>query len=265
MKPNPWVAVLNLTPDSFSDGGCFVTPEAILQRVDGLIDEGAGVIDIGAQSTRPHAEMIDAAMEWQRLQPVLAEVISRCHARGVLASIDTIHPENAARAVGLGVDWVNDVNGFADADMVAAVKNLPCKLVVMHSLTVPADPAVHVPLECDVVKVLLEWFDQRADDIGVDRARLIFDAGIGFGKTAHQSLQLVLRANELKQADVLLLIGHSRKSFLSLFTDAPPDRRDDMTLAFSAMLLHAGVNYLRVHNVARHVALFKQPSPYGRG
>ncbi len=255
MKPNPWVAVLNITPDSFSDGGRFETPEAALQRVTTLIEQGAGVIDIGAQSTRPNAQMIDAQTEWQRLEPLLADAIALCHARGVLASIDTIHPQNAAHAVALGVDWVNDVNGFADADMVAAVKDSACKLVVMHSLSVPANSALHLPPECDVVKEVLAWFEVRASAMGVDPARLIFDAGIGFGKTAQQSLQLVLRAADLKQAGVSLLIGHSRKSFLSLFTDAPSAQRDDITLAFSVMLLHAGVDYLRVHNVARHVAL----------
>lgn len=255
MKANPWVAVLNITPDSFSDGGCFITPESALQQLDALIEQGAGVIDIGAQSTRPNADMLDAATEWQRLQPVLADTIALCHARDVLASIDTIHPENAARAIALGVDWVNDVNGFADADMIAAVKHSDCKLVVMHSLSVPADPDIHLPPECNVIQEVLSWFETRATQIGVNRSRLIFDAGIGFGKTAQQSLQLVLRAAELKQVGVPLLIGHSRKSFLSLFTDAQPAERDDLTLAFSAMLLHAGVDYLRVHNVARHVVM----------
>ncbi|MFO1241816.1 MAG: dihydropteroate synthase [Rickettsiales bacterium] len=247
--------VLNLTPDSFSDGGQHVANA--LARVQTLLNEGADIIDIGAQSTRPGAERLSSDEEWKRLSE-LSAVIKLIHQAGKLVSVDTIHSETARRAIALGVDWINDVSGFSSQDMIDAVRDSSAMLVLMHALDVPADPAHTLPADADPIEEIRLWAERKIHSLaanGVATSRFIFDPGIGFGKTPQQSLEILLRIEELKKLGLPLLIGHSRKSFLKLFTDKPASERDDATLGFSAFLMDAHVDYLRVHNVSRHVTL----------
>ncbi len=255
------VAIVNITPDSFSDGNAAFHPDAALARISGCIEEGASVIDIGAQSTRPHAAHLCVQQEWERLSPVLGDAIFIAKERGVRISLDTFHPEVAARAVALGVDWINDVSGFRNPAMIEAIKDFGCKLVVMHALSVPPTPGETLPSDCDVIAQMKAFFNTRMDELeraGIARTRLILDPGVGFGKNPMQSLEIMLRASELHALGVPLLLGHSRKSFLSLFTRAPARERDDLTLAFSASLAAQHIQYVRVHDTARHVALLAQ-------
>lgn len=254
------VAVVNVTPDSFSDGGAALRPEDALRRVAAAIEEGASVVDVGAESTRPGAMPLSPEEEWARLSPLLAEAIALAHRRGAAVSVDTRHPRTARQAAALGADWINDVSGFASADMVKAVRASRCSLVVMHALTVPADPAVTMPEKCDPVAEVMAFACTRLAALaeqGIGRERVIFDPGIGFGKTAEQSLTLLRRVEEFRPLGVRLLIGHSRKSFLKRFTDAPPEGRDDATLAVSQVLAGKGVDYLRVHAVAGHARMLR--------
>ena len=251
------VAILNVTPDSFSDGGT-VAPGAVLVKAQQLIDEGADVLDVGAESTRPDAAALSAEEEWQRLAPVWGDVAALCHKSGVLLSLDTRHAPTAQRVLAFGCDWINDVSGFRDEAMLAAVKDSPCKLVVMHALSVPAVRGEAVETE-DIVAFMHDWIAQTANRLmgqGIARERLIFDAGIGFGKSPAQNVQLLARLGEYK-AGWPLLMGHSRKSFLSLFTDKPAAQRDELTRVVSAMLAAQGADYLRVHDVAGHRALLE--------
>lgn len=251
------VGIVNVTPDSFSDGGAALVPEDALARARQCFESGARVVDIGAQSTRPGAEFLSARSEWGRLEEVLPEAIKIARACGGKISLDTFHPEIAARALALGVDWINDVMGFEHPAMIEAVKTSDCSLVLMHSLGVPPNTAFTIPQEDDSVAYVMEYFKRRADALdsaGIAADRLIFDPGIGFGKTPVQSLALLLRAQEMNTLGSVL-IGHSRKSFLKLFTAAPAEARDELTLAFSSMLAAQQVRYLRVHNVLRHAAL----------
>lgn len=249
--------ILNVTPDSFSgDGQLHGDP---LAAADALVTGGADVVDIGAESTRPRAEKLDADAEWQRLAPVLAGLAERPWRGRVRLSVDTRHARTAERALAAGVEIVNCVDGIADPAMQAVLAARPCDVIVMHALSVPVDPALLLPPDCDVVQVVLDWKTgvlASARAAGIDAARLVFDPGIGFGKRAHQSLALVHGAERLVQSGGRWLFGHSRKSFLALFTSAPAAERDDLTLALSAGLAHAGVQMLRVHAVARHAALF---------
>jgi len=258
-KPLPKiVGILNLTPDSFSDGGAHSAPDAALAACARLIDEGADSIDMGAESTRPNAQLLSAEEEWQRLQPVLADCIAQCHAHGVEMSLDTRHAATAEKALTLGVDWINDVSGFASPDMVSVLAASPCKAVLMHSLSVPANPEIVMDERVDALEALVVWMRDRIetlDKAGIAPQRLLLDPGIGFGKTPLQSLAILTRTNELRVLGIPLLIGHSRKSFLSLFTDSPAAERDGVTLAFSAMLAQANVEYLRVHAVGAHAAM----------
>lgn len=251
---------MNLTPDSFSDGGDYATPIAVRTRAELMIAQGAKVIDVGAESTRPGAVPLDAQAEWQRIAPVLAELQACMRMHDVQWSIDTYHADTAKRALDAGFHWLNDVNGFNDAQMVRLAKERRCTLVAMHSLGVPADPKRTIPEEADAVAHLLGWARgtiARLEGEGIARERIIIDPGIGFGKTARQSMEIVKRCAELKVLNVPLFIGHSRKSFLNLLGNAPAAGRDALTLEVSAGLLRQGVDYIRVHDVAGHAALLQ--------
>jgi len=257
MSDTRLVAILNITPDSFSDGGVFFKPDDALAAIARLITEGADVIDIGAESTRPGATPLSAEEEWARLEPVLSQ-IPRFAADTIAFSLDTRHADNARKALGYGVHWINDVSGFADASMVDAVKSSRCKLVVMHSLTVPADKSVVLPESADVVEELLRFARvrlQKLEKSGISRDRMIFDPGIGFGKTAKQSLDILRRIEEFNVLGVPLLVGHSRKSFLSEYHAGVSMSRDEATLEVSQLLMKQGVAYLRVHDVVAHTLL----------
>jgi len=251
------MGILNVTPDSFSGDGQLGS--AAVDAAERLVAEGADILDIGAESTRPNGVALDSDAEWQRLAPVLSALALRPWRSRVRLSVDTRHAHTAARALALGVDIINDVTGLADPAMLAALQVQPCDVVVMHALTVPVNPALTLPEDCDVVQYILSWkaaVTETAVAAGVDPARLVYDPGIGFGKSARQSLVLMLGAAALVASGGRWLFGHSRKSFLKLFTQADAAQRDDLTLALSAGLAAAGVHIVRVHAVGRHVSLF---------
>jgi dihydropteroate synthase len=259
MKRPAVMGILNVTPDSFSGDGQLGS--AAVAAAERLVAESVDVLDIGAESTRPNAMALDSDAELARLLPVLS-ALARCSWRGrVRLSVDTRHARTAAQALALGVDIINDVTGLADPGMLGVLRAQPCDVVVMHALTVPVDPSLTLPADCDVVQEILRWKSRMtgaAVAAGLDPARLVYDPGIGFGKTARQSLALMQGASTLVDSGGRWLFGHSRKSFLKLFTQAEAAQRDDLTLAFSAQLAGAGVHILRVHAVGRHVGLFQQ-------
>jgi dihydropteroate synthase len=259
MKRPALMGVVNVTPDSFSGDGKLA--EHAFAHAHDLMKAGADILDIGAESTRPHATPLTAEAEWQRLQPVLT-ALHHCDWReSIRLSVDTRHAQTAGRALALGVDIINDVGGLRDHAMAEILAEHDCDVVVMHALSLPADPNTTLPHDCDVVRAILDWkrnITKQAAARGIAAERLIYDAGIGFGKTAVQSLKLMTEAAILKQSGGRWLFGHSRKSFLTLFTDAASAQRDDLTLAWSAQLAASGIDYVRVHEVARHTALFEK-------
>lgn len=241
------VGIINITPDSFSDGGESFSPQDALNNILRLVDEGVDIIDIGAESTRPNATAITQEEEWARLEPTL----SRLTGFPIPISVDTRYAETAKKALALGVRWINDVSGFADADMVAVVRDSNCNLVVMHSLSVPADKNVILPIDADPVELIISWAKTRIAELekaGIKHERIIFDPGIGFGKNAEQSQKIIDGLAKFRELNVPILIGHSRKSFIQV---APGDK-DDATIKISQFLAENGVDYLRVHNVKRH-------------
>lgn len=249
------VGIVNVTPDSFSDAGNNFSPDCALTSIKELIKQGARVIDIGAESTRPNAIAITPEEEWRRLAPLLEHIMPNRELFPAEISIDTRHPKTAQNAIKYGVDWINDVSGFIDKEMIDAVANSKCRVVVMHSLTVPADKAVTMPDDCDVVAEIINWGEKRIYELqqaGIDKNRIIFDVGVGFGKTAKQSQILIERITEFHRIGVPLLVGHSRKSFIGAKTI---DEADCKTVAISRMLAVRGVDYLRVHNVAAHLEI----------
>lgn len=256
------VGILNLTPDSFSDGGRHASMENALSYLQSLLDDGADVIDVGAESTRPGARVLSWEEEWGRLSAFMHAVKKKYPSRTWKLSVDTYHPETAQRALEAGADWINDVSGFSDPRMLSAVRATTASVVCMHSLTVPADPTVTFVNNVDVVGEISAWAVdtlRRLEEGGIDRNRVILDPGIGFGKTALQSLELVTRAAELASAisGTRWLYGHSRKSFMSILGIDVPGERDVLTLAYSAQLASSGIAFLRVHDVSRHKSLLR--------
>lgn len=244
------VGILNVTPDSFSDGGQFLAPAAARQQLDALVQAGADLVDIGAESTRPGATPLTPDEEWQRLAPVLDGL-----PQGVPVSLDTRHAATAARALDAGVQIINDQSGLTDPAMLALLAQAECPVVVMHALSLPVDPALVWAEEVEPMAEILRWKAQvtaRAEEAGIRASRLIYDPGIGFGKRPLQSLALMRGAEQLVASGGQWFYGHSRKSFLTLFTVSPATGRDALTVAFSQLLVRAGVHYLRVHNVAAH-------------
>ena len=262
-KQRPLImGILNVTPDSFSGDGQL--EHAPVQAAARLAAAGAQIIDFGAESTRPNATALSADEEWARLAPVLAAVARQPWRSQVRFSVDTRHAATAERSLALGVDIINDVTSLAAPELLQLLAAQSCDVVVMHALSVPVDPKLTLPADCDVVQEMLRWKAAaiaRAQAHGIAAERLVFDPGIGFGKTAEQSLALMLRAAELVDSGGRWLYGHSRKSFMKLFTSAEAPARDDLTLAFSAQLAQAGVHCLRVHEVARHAALLDRIHP----
>lgn len=257
-----WMGILNLTPDSFSDGGRFLNWDAVEPHVDAMVESGGQIIDVGAESTRPGASPLSADEEWSRLEPVLGALSDKY--RGVLLrpalSVDTYHPEVARRALDLGADIINDVSGLVTPEMVALAAESGAQFVAMHQLGLPADPARTLPPEGDPCRLLEEWLDERLEAwsrAGLDLNRVLFDPGIGFGKNPLQSLQLLREAGRFRRRGLRCLIGHSRKSFMKTFTAADIRDRDLATLGASINLCSQGVDVIRVHDVPLHTAAYR--------
>jgi 2-amino-4-hydroxy-6-hydroxymethyldihydropteridine diphosphokinase/dihydropteroate synthase len=259
-----WMGVLNLTPDSFSDGGRYLAPDDALHHARALLADGAHVLDLGAESTRPGAQPVPPEQEWARLAPVIEALLEdpQLGLDGARLCVDTRRASTAVRCLTLGVPWINDVSGGADPALTAAVCEAGATLVVMHSLSVPADPKQVLPADQDPVDVVRRWIDDRVaawTTLGGDPARLVLDPGIGFGKTAAQSWTLIRRIEELVRhahdAGSPLLVGHSRKSFLADLGERTAAERDLETVLVSRHLSARRVDFVRVHDVAAHVRM----------
>lgn len=251
------MGIVNLTPDSFSDGRMHESTasiEATIRRMDSL---GVQYIDLGAESTRPGATLVSTEEEWRRLEPALT--FWRSHFEGVSLrtklSIDTTKAKIAERALFYGVDCINDVSGLSDPEMLPLLKEHDCDFVLMHSLSVPADQSVTFRDEVDPIAELKQWLQQKLEMLDHHKIRLervIFDPGIGFGKTPKQAAQILERIDEFKELPIRILVGHSRKSFLQM---GEKHLRDQATLSWSLKLAR-NVDVLRVHDVESHVRAF---------
>lgn len=254
------VGILNVTPDSFSDGGQYQTLPQVVARVEELISEGASVIDVGAESTKPNATLISANEEWQRIEKILPSICEICKAKNILVSLDTRHPEVAQKASKLGINWLNDVSGCITPELINVLKESELKYVLTHSITIPPTKEDVLPLDCDVIKELISFAKEKIESLtqnGIARERILFDPGLGFGKTQKQNYEIVERAAELRQIGLPLFFGHSRKSFLQEEPRLPIDVLDEKTAQYSIKLADATVEYLRVHDV-KHNRLLLQ-------
>jgi dihydropteroate synthase len=239
------MGVLNVTPDSFSDGGHFLDPETAIAQASRLAAEGADILDVGAESTRPYGGAVRVPLEEERerLAPILSEVI----ALGVPVSIDTLKASVAAWALDQGAAIVNDVWGLQrDRDMAGVVAERGVPVVVMHNRET-ADPAI------DIVADVTSFF-QRSLDIaaraGIAGERIVLDPGIGFGKTPEQSLTCIARLDAWRGFGVPLLVGASRKRFIHTIVPSDPTERLGGSLAAHLLAVENGAAIVRVHDVA---------------
>ncbi len=246
------MGILNLTPDSFSDGGRFQGLEAARAQAQKLVEGGADVLDVGAESTRPGHIPVGLEEEWRRLEPVLAPLVAQLP---LPFSIDTTKAEIARRALGLGVSLVNDVWGLqrdpAMADVVAAAE---AGVVVMHNRET-------VDRDIDIVEDMLRFFERSlalAARSGVQRDRILLDPGVGFGKSGAQNLRALKATDRLKRAFGLpILIGVSRKRLFGELLNLGVDERLIATVAANLSTLARGASVFRVHDAAEHRAAFK--------
>jgi 2-amino-4-hydroxy-6-hydroxymethyldihydropteridine diphosphokinase/dihydropteroate synthase len=257
-----WMGILNLTPDSFSDGGELLEWEQLEARVDAMLEAGAQLIDLGAESTRPGAVPIDADQEWRRLEPALVRLLEKLSDVPLppLISIDTYHAAVARRALEAGVDLINDVSGLTAPEMLELAASTGKDWVAMHSVTVPAARAATLPLDRDPAEALSEWIEERLEQwasAGIALDRVIFDPGIGFGKNPLQSLALLRNVAAFTPPELRVLVGHSRKSFMKSFAARSREEKDLVTIGATLNLCAQGIDILRVHDVPAHVAAYR--------
>jgi 2-amino-4-hydroxy-6-hydroxymethyldihydropteridine diphosphokinase/dihydropteroate synthase len=248
------MGIVNVTPDSFSDGDQFLQSDFALQKAYQLIEDGAEILDIGAESTAPHAAAITEEIEWARLLPVLLNIIENKNNFLIppKISIDTRHPNIAQLALELGVDLINDVSGLTNPNMrkIIAKNNTDC--VIMHHVSVPASNTKILPLDSDPVSIVYEWAEKQINFLiqeGIKKEKIIFDPGIGFGKSAEHSLILIKNIEIFSALGVRILVGHSRKSFMRLFSNKPAKDRDIETMIITLLLANKHIDYVRVHNI----------------
>jgi dihydropteroate synthase len=253
----PWedgtavMGILNVTPDSFHDGGEYEAVEDAVARAEAMVDAGADIVDVGGESTRPGADPVPVEAELDRVVPVVEHIADL----DALVSVDTRKAEVGRQALEAGADILNDVTGLEDPEMrfVAAKHDAP--LVVMHSINAPVEPGEDVHYD-DVVGDVIDELTERvllAEKAGLPREKIIVDPGLGFGKTAAESFELLDRSDEFHGLDCPVMIGHSHKSMFDAI-DAHPDKGGYATVAGTTIAAERGADIVRVHDVEENVA-----------
>ncbi|MDA1035405.1 MAG: dihydropteroate synthase [Chloroflexi bacterium] len=241
------MGVLNITPDSFSDGGAYLDPHTAIEHAKRLVDEGADIIDVGGESTRPGADAVSIEEELRRVEPAIAAVATEL---GVPVSIDTRKPEVAARCIEAGASMINDVTGLRNDGMLEVVERTSAAVTIMHMKGTPqtmAAEAVYDNLIGEVREFLLE---QAAKAVRAGAQTVIVDPGLGFAKNGQHNLTILNNLNAFTDLGYPLLVGPSRKRFIGELTGAPADDRIPGTIAAVVKCVLAGVPIVRVHDVA---------------
>nr|WP_221195864.1 dihydropteroate synthase [Halomonas organivorans] len=247
------MGILNVTPDSFSDGGRHVALDDALQRAEQMLAEGAAIIDVGGESTRPGADPVSAQQEIDRVVPVVEALVRELDA---LVSVDTSTPEVMRESALAGAGMLNDVRNLRREGALRAAATSGLPVCVMHMLGEPGDmqeaPHYDVPVE----EAVAEFLEQRlaaCEAAGLRRERLILDPGFGFAKTVEHNLRLLNRMERLQRLGLPLLVGMSRKSMIGKVLERPVEERLSGGLALSALAVERGARILRVHDVGPHV------------
>ena len=242
------MGIVNVTPDSFSDGGCYYQPDAAVAHCQQLWEEGASLLDLGAQSTRPDlTHTVTWEEEWSRLQPVLERLDP-----SIPVSVDTYYADLVEQLLSQGkISWINDVSGRLPEKTLQHIADAGCAICTMHSLSVPPKTGEYVT---SLLPTLAEWGERQVEMLtrcGFPLDRIVLDPGVGFGKTAYQTGVLLKTIDQWKRLGVSTLLGHSRKSFYAALGAYGARDRDHETVAIS-LLLKNKIDYIRVHNVAWH-------------
>jgi dihydropteroate synthase len=252
------MGILNVTPDSFSDGGRFIDPARAIAHAGRMAAEGADILDIGAESTRPYGGPVPVAQDEEiaRLAPILAAVIGL----GLPVSIDTIKAEVALWALQAGAAIVNDVWGLQrDPAMARVVAEQRVPVIIMHNRE-SADPAI------DIVDDMVAFFERSleiAARAGIARDAIVLDPGIGFGKTPEQSMMAIARLDVFRRFGMPLLVGASRKRFINSVVPSPPDQRLGGSIAAHLMAVRNGAQIVRVHDVGETVQALRVDAAIG--
>ena len=264
--PCSLMAIINVTPDSFSDGGDHATTEAATEHGLRCAERGAVIVDVGGESTRPGAARVSEAEQMARVLPVIRRLAAALPS-GVAISVDTTRAGVACAAVDAGAAIVNDVSGGTDdAAMLPSAARLGCGVILMHRLCEPAqdsysDRYAREPAYGDVVHDVIAALRSRceaAQEAGIDRAAIAVDPGLGFGKSVAQNMQLMERLHEFAVLAAPIVVSASRKSFIGATTGERDPRRRDAASVQAALAMHArGASILRVHDVALHAAALR--------
>jgi dihydropteroate synthase len=250
------MGIVNVTPDSFSDGGRYGSTPSALAHCEQLLVQGAHILDLGGESSRPGTPPVPLEEELARVLPVLREAVNL----GVPVSVDTYKPEVMQQALDLGADIVNDIWALRQPGALQAVAaHAACGVCLMHMHGEP-QTMQRSPLEGDAVPRVLSFLEQQTAalrGLGVDSTRIVWDAGIGFGKTVEQNFALLARQNELLAAGYPLLAGWSRKSSLGTVTGLPVNDRVAASVAAAVLAVERGARIVRVHDVKETVAALK--------
>jgi dihydropteroate synthase len=259
------MGILNVTPDSFSDGGLYSDPERAVEHALEMVDAGADIVDVGGESTRPGAEPVSAQEERRRVVPVIRALRRQSD---VLISIDTYKAEVAQVAVDAGADIVNDISGLGfDERMPGVVATSGAGLVLMHIKGTPRTMQRN-PVYGDVIGEISDYFAGRlgkAEEAGISREQVVLDPGIGFGKQLEHNLEILRRLKEFRRLGRPLLVGPSRKSFIGAILDLPPDQRLEGTAAAVALCVAGGADIVRVHDVPEMTRVVRVADAVVRG
>jgi dihydropteroate synthase len=255
------VGILNITPDSFSDGGKFNSPDNAIPHLKTLLEDGADMIDIGAESTRPGFTPVDVKEEWRRLEIILPQIVlevknfNQKTGKNVTTSIDTRHFETAKKSYELGVDIINDVDGLIDDRTIELIAENNITTILMHNLKVPPIDNVIINKHINLTDEILKWAESKISYLekkGVKKSQLIFDVGIGFGKDALQCIRILKNIDSFRVLGLPLYVGHSRKSFLKAinFCDKNnPLNNDQKTQIISKYLSAKNIDFVRIHDL----------------
>ena len=243
------MGVLNVTPDSFSDGGCYLDVAAAINHAKKMVEDGADVIDIGGESSRPGASPASTEEELSRVHPVVEGIVDEV---SVPVSIDTCKSAVARRALESGANIVNDITALCgDAEMAKVVAEMNAGVILMHMRGTPRTMQ-QLPVYGDVVSEISSWLQRRIEEAetnGVPPDKIVIDPGIGFGKTVDHNLEILRRIDEFRNLNKPVLIGTSRKSFIGKILDLPVNDRIEGTAATVAWAIAHGADMIRVHDV----------------
>lgn len=246
------MGIINVTPDSFHDGGQFAEHDRAVAHGLQLIAEGADILDIGGESTRPGSRVVDPGEEQRRILPVIRELSRQT---SIPISVDTSKPEVAKAALEAGAQWINDVTGCQNPQMRRLVAESGVQVIVMHMQGTPQTMQIEPHYPQGVVPTIYRWFEHQIQELvafGISEEQLILDPGIGFGKTVAHNLEILRNIKRFKSLGFPLLIGASRKSFLQKILKKPSPSLLSASIAAHTIALTAQVDIIRVHDVAQH-------------